>query len=155
IEISSACVIGYIGPATKPCSARAATNRPMLLARPHRKEATTNSAVAHTNNLRSPKCRVSQPVSGKAIALLTAKEVITHVAWFALPPRLPEIVGNETFAMVRSSTCMNDASARPSVVSGMLGGRKPACGRAPGSAVVADIGTCFDQPRRPRLARTI
>ena len=36
------------------------------------------------NNLRSPKRRVMKPVSGSAIALLTAKEVMTHVAWLAL-----------------------------------------------------------------------
>src|SRR4249919_2656165 len=100
----------------------------MLLARPHSREAMTNRNVAQMNSLRSPKWRVSHPVSGNAIALLTAKDVMTHVAWLALSPRLPEIVGRDTFAMVRSSTCMNDASARPSVVSAMLGGRKPLAG---------------------------
>ncbi|GHB97175.1 hypothetical protein GCM10010080_06520 [Thermomonas carbonis] len=58
--------------------------------------------------------------------MLTANEVITHVAWLALPPRLPEMVGSETLAMVVSSTCMNDAKARPSVVNAMFGGRKAA-----------------------------
>jgi hypothetical protein len=95
----------------------------MLLARPHSSEAMTNRNVAHMNSLRSPKWRVSQPVSGKAIALLTAKDVITHVAWLALPPRLPEIVGRDTFAIVRSSTCMNDASARPERGQRDVGGR--------------------------------
>ena len=98
----------------------------MLLAMPHRNEAITNAIVDHTNSLRSPKRRASQPVSGNAIAVLTANEVITHVAWFALPPRLPEMVGNETLAMVVSSTCMKLASARPSVVSATFGGRNAA-----------------------------
>src|SRR5262245_11352861 len=107
----------------------------MLLARPHSREAITNRNVAHTNNLRSPKWRVSQPVSGSAIALLTAKEVMTQVAWLALPPRLPEMVGSDTLAMVRSSTCMNDASARPIVVRATFGGRKAPAG------VGVDIGS--------------
>src|SRR5690606_34851985 len=66
-----------------------------------------------------------KPVSGSAIALLTANEVMTQVAWFALAPRLPEIAGNDTLAMVVSSTCMNDARASPIVASARLGGRKP------------------------------
>ena len=98
----------------------------MLLAIPHRNEAITNAIVDHTNNLRSPKRRASQPVSGNAIAVLTANEVITHVAWLALPPRLPEMVGNETLAMVVSSTCMKLASASPSVVNATFGGRNAA-----------------------------
>ena len=73
-----------------------------------------------------------KPVSGRAIALLTANEVMTHVAWLALAPRLPEMVGNETLAMVVSSTCMNDASARPIVASARFGG---ANGLAAGSGV--------------------
>src|SRR5690349_4732794 len=55
---------------------------------------------------------------------------MTHVAWLALAPRLPEIVGSETLAIVVSSTCMNDASARPSVASARFGGRKPFAGPA-------------------------
>jgi hypothetical protein len=35
---------------------------------------------------------------------------------------------------------MNDASARPIVVSAMFGGRKPACGIGAAFAVVADMG---------------
>src|SRR3546814_7701796 len=87
---------------------------------------------------RSPKRRVRNPVSGSAIALLTANEVITHTAWLALAPRLPEIVSNETLAMVMSSTCMNIASAMLIVASAMFGGRNgwagaPADGAAPGA----------------------
>src|SRR5688500_8486613 len=112
----------------------------MLFARPHNKDAITNRKVAQTKSLRSPKWRVSQPVSASAMALLTANEVITQVAWLALPPRLPEMVGNDTLAMVRSNTCMNDASARPSVVNARFGGRNPACGAGAAAAVaVADI----------------
>ena len=98
----------------------------MLLARPHSSEAITNASVAQVNSVRSPKRRVMKPVSGSAMALLTANEVITHVAWLELAPRLPEMVGNETLAMVVSSTCMNDASARPIVVSARFGGRNAA-----------------------------
>ena len=52
----------------------------MLWAMPHRNEAVTKARVDHMNNLRSPYLRVSQPVSGRAIALLTANEVMTQVA---------------------------------------------------------------------------
>src|SRR5258708_1854801 len=38
--------------------------------------------------------------------LATAKAVITQVPWDVLTPRLPEMVGSETLAMVESSTCM-------------------------------------------------
>jgi len=79
------------------------------------------------------------------MALLTAKEVMTQVAWLALAPRLPEMVGSETLAMVVSSTCMNDASARPTVHRAMFGGRNGAaagCGAAlgpPASSAMVDI----------------
>lgn len=52
----------------------------MLCARPHRSEVMTNASVAQTNSLRSPKRRLSQPVSGSAMAVLTANEVMTQVA---------------------------------------------------------------------------
>ena len=97
----------------------------MLLARPHRNEAITNAIVDHMNSLRSPKWRVSQPVSGRAMAVLTANEVMTQVACCELAPRLPAIVGNETLAMVVSSTCMNEASARPAVHNATLAGPAP------------------------------
>src|SRR5688572_5586301 len=104
----------------------------MLLARPHSKDAITNASVAQVNNVRSQKRRVMKPVRGRANALLTANDVITHVAWLALALRLPEMVGSETLAIVVASTCMNDASARPIVVNAMLGGRKAAAAVAGG-----------------------
>src|SRR6185437_4575258 len=105
---------------------------PRLWARPHSSEVITKASVAHTNSLRSPKRRLSQPVSGSAIAVLTANEVMTHVACCELAPRLPAMVGSETLAMVVSSTCMNEAIAKPTVQRATLGGRKPAA--APGAA---------------------
>jgi hypothetical protein len=60
--------------------------------------------------------------------VLTANEVMTQVACCELAPRLPEMAGSETLAMVVSSTCMNEASARPKVHSATLGGAKPAAG---------------------------
>jgi len=114
----------------------------MLWARPHRNEAATNASVETMNNLRSPKRRASQPVSGKAIAVLTANEVITHVAWLALPPRSPEIAGNDTLAMVVSRTCMKLARASPNVVRAMFGGAKArpsARGAGADGATVADV----------------
>src|SRR6476659_1900083 len=98
------------------------------------------------------------------MALLTANEVITHVAWLALAPRLPEIVGSETLAIVVSSTCMNDASASPIVASARFGGRN---GIAPGAAAgeagggpasSAGLSTIVDIGQRlpcGRLLRTV
>ncbi|KWV86344.1 hypothetical protein PFLmoz3_04036 [Pseudomonas fluorescens] len=56
------------------------------------------------------------------MALLTANEVITQVPCSELTPRLPEIVGNATLAMVVSSTCIKVASDRPIVAINRLGG---------------------------------
>ncbi len=51
--------------------------------------------------------------------MLTANEVITQVLWSLLTPRLPAMVGNDTLAIVVSSTCMKVASDRPIVHSAM------------------------------------
>ena len=51
----------------------------MLKAMPHRNEAMVKASVAMTNRRTSPKRRVSQPVNGSAMALLTAKAVMTQV----------------------------------------------------------------------------
>src|ERR1700722_11163106 len=48
--------------------------------------------------------------------LATAKAVITQVPWSDDTPRLPEMVGSETLAMVESSTCMKVPSASTSAV---------------------------------------
>src|SRR5581483_6637988 len=117
------CVSGYIGPAIAPCIARNNTSMPRLVDRPQSNDAIENSSVAHTNVFTSPKRRDRKPVSGNAIALATVKEVITHTDWFWLAPRLPAMVGSETLAMVRSSTCMKVPSDSPIVASGRLAGR--------------------------------
>ena len=121
--ISRLCVIGYIGPATAPCSARNSISMPMLSDTPHMNDVSENSRVHATNSFTSPKRRLRKPVSGSEIAMLTANEVITQVLWSLLTPRLPAIVGSDTLAMVVSSTCMNVASDRPNVLSARLGGR--------------------------------
>ena len=111
-----------------------------------------------------------KPVSGKAMALLTANEVMTQTAWLALAPRLPAMVGSETLAMVMSSTCMNIAIAMPIVASTRFGGEKPGmpiavlAGGAGGaasfvvSADILDSTRSFDSTRaqrepEPRLSR--
>src|SRR5216684_1598407 len=86
-----------------------------LEARPHRNEAIVNIAV-HTRNTRtSPKRLPSQPVSGMAIAALTANEVMTQVPWSALVPSSPAMCGIATFAIARSSTFMKTASESATV----------------------------------------
>ena len=54
-------------------------NMPMFGARPHSSEASTNSTMLDVNSRTMPKRWVSQPVSGTAMALETAKLVITQV----------------------------------------------------------------------------
>ncbi len=114
--------MGYSGPATKPWITRKPTSSGIEVEIPHKNDAITNNSVAHKNSFTSPKRRLSQPVSGKAMALLTAKEVMTQVPCSELTPRLPEIVGKATLAIVVSSTCMNVASDSPMVASTRLGG---------------------------------
>ena len=91
---------------------------------PQRKEVMTKSTTAAMNSLTSPKRRAIQPVSGRAMALLTAKAVMTQVPCSELTPRLPEMVVRATLAMVVSSTCMKVARDRPTVASTRLAGRK-------------------------------
>src|SRR6187431_681373 len=97
------------GPATSPCITRKAINDSMLGARPHSQEASTNSAVDRQKSLTCPNRCVSHPVSGTAIALATANEVMTHVPWLVLTPISPEMAGIDTFAMDVSSTIMKVA----------------------------------------------
>ncbi len=47
----------------------------------------------------------------------TANEVMIQVPWLVLTPRLPAMVGSETFAIVVSSTCMKVPSASAKAVS--------------------------------------
>src|SRR4051812_27636911 len=68
-----------------------------------------NNVTDQMNSFTWPKVRVSQPVSGKEIALATPNEVITHVPWSGETPRSPAIAGIDTFAMEVSSTFMNVA----------------------------------------------
>ncbi len=91
---------------------------------PQRKEVMTKSTTAAMNSLTSPKRRAIQPVSGRAMALLTAKAVMTQVPCSELTPRLPEMVVRATLAMVVSSTCMKVARERPTVARTRLAGRK-------------------------------
>src|SRR5690348_4357265 len=137
METSRLWVSGYIGPAIAPWIARNMTSMPRLVEMPQQKDAIENSSVAHTKVFTSPKRRDRKPVSGSAIALATVNEVITHTDWFWLAPRLPAMVGSETLAMVRSSTCMKVPSDSPIVASGRLAGRNSP--KEPGWAEVEDI----------------
>src|SRR5690348_11569298 len=96
---------------------------PRLVEKPQAIEHTENNKVAHRNGLTSPNRRVRNPVRGRVIALATVNEVITQVDWSWLAPRLPAIVGSDTFAIVMSSTCMKVPSDRPMVASARLDGR--------------------------------
>src|SRR5580692_7559438 len=116
IEISSACEPGIIGPETPPCRMRKKIRDGRLQATPHRKEATVKASTEKQNVRTTPYRPISQPVNGTPMPLATAKEVITQVPWSDDTPRLPEMVGSETLAMVESSTCMKVPSASTSAV---------------------------------------
>ena len=91
---------------------------------PQSQEANTNNRVEIKNNRTSPKRFASQPVIGIEMAFATPNEVITQVPCSELTPRLPEMVGRATLAMVVSSTCMKVARDRPMVAITRLGGEK-------------------------------
>ncbi len=115
MESISAWDSGIRGPATAPCTTRAAISSGMLGASPHMIEATVNSIVASKNSRTWPRRSASRPVSGMEIAVATVKEVMTQVPCVALMPMVPAIVGTDTLAMVVSSTCMKVASDTPKV----------------------------------------
>src|SRR5690348_3086623 len=135
MDTSRLWVSGYIGPATAPWIARNITSIARLVERPQHSEAIENSAVAHTNVRTSPKRRERNPVNGNAIALATVNDVMTQTDWSWLAPRLPAMVGSETLAIVRSSTCMKVPSESPIVASGRLAGRNSP--KLPAAAVAA------------------
>ena len=112
---SSVCDSGIIGPATAPCSTRNASSIGMLVEMPQPHDAIEKSSIESTKSFTSPTRRASQPVSGTAIALLTAKDVITHVPWEGDTPSSPEMPGMETLAMEESSTTMKLAAASATV----------------------------------------
>src|SRR5512133_2483812 len=82
----------------------------MFGARPHSHDAMTNSITLPTNSLTWPKRCESHPVSGTAMALATAKLVMTQVPWLGLTARLPAIAGSDTLAIDVSSTFMKVAA---------------------------------------------
>src|ERR1700722_5307180 len=112
----SAWLPGIIGPDTAPCRTRKAIKDGRLHASPHSREAMVNKATDMAKVRTTPNRCISQPVSGTDTPLATANEVMTQVPWSELTPRLPAIVGMETFAMEVSSTCMNVPSARATAV---------------------------------------
>ena len=84
---------------------------PRLVDIPHRKDAATNNTTLEMNKRTAPNRWVRKPVSGTAIALATANEVITQVPWLKLTPRSPDSAGIDTLAIDTSSTFMNVANA--------------------------------------------
>src|ERR1700692_3517009 len=101
--MSSAWLPGIMGPDTAPCSTRKAIRDGGPQASPQSRDAIVKSATDTTKVRTTPKRCMSQPVSGTDTPLATANEVMTHVPWSELTPRLPAIVGMETFAMEVSS----------------------------------------------------
>ncbi len=69
-----------------------------------------NRITLAMNRRTCPKRCVSQPVSGTAMALATAKLVMTQVPCVVLTPRSPEMAGSDTFAIDVSSTFMKVAA---------------------------------------------
>src|SRR3984885_3330371 len=128
---SSACDPGMIGPETPPCTTRKRISSVMLVERPQRNDMTVNNATDVTKVCTTPNRRINHPVNGTDTPLATAKEVMIQVPWSDETPRLPAMVGIETFAMVVSSTCMNVASASArSVTPRGIPPEEAACGTA-------------------------
>src|SRR5512143_2877360 len=116
----------------------------MFGAMPHSHDAITNSTTLAVNSRTWPNRCVSQPVSGTAIALATANDVITQVPCDGLTPMSPAIAGIDTLAIDVSSTFMNVASESATVPStralpsrGGNAGRGGPAGRAGGAAGAA------------------
>src|SRR5215472_15370098 len=163
MEINSACEPGIIGPDTAPCTTRKISSDGKSQATPHRNDATVNSATDAAKVVTRPKRPVSQPVRGTETPLAIANSVMTQVPSLALTPRLPEMVGIETLAMVESSTCMKVPSASATEINAS----RPPCSAA-GTAVCGGIAagsdagagedawagvSAVDMQGRPRRAR--
>src|SRR6187551_2497139 len=84
----------------------------MLGASPHIHEARTNRITLAQKRRTWPKRCDNHPVKGTAMALATAKLVMTHVPWLGLTPRSPAMAGSDTLAIEESSTFMNVAADR-------------------------------------------
>src|SRR5581483_2699058 len=131
-----------------PCMRRKNTSIGRLVDRPHSIDIATNSVTERQNVRTSPKRLAIQPVSGTMIALATEYELMTHVPWLALTPRLPAMFGTATFAIERSRISMNVANATATVsnasgapCSGLSAGAWPAGTLMAGSARrVAEVG---------------
>ena len=87
----------------------------MFGARPHISEVIMNRITLAMNRRTCPKRWVMKPVSGTAMALDTAKLVMTQVPCVALTPRSPAMAGNETLAIDESSTFMKVAAESATV----------------------------------------
>src|ERR1700691_1074092 len=128
---SNACDPGMMGPETPPCNTRKIISSVMFVEMPQRNDAAVNNATDVTKVRTTPNRRINHPVSGTDTPLATAKEVMIQVPWSDETPRLPAMVGIETFAMVVSSTCMNVASASArSVILRGIPTEEAACGTA-------------------------
>ena len=121
----------------------------MLGARPHSHEASTNSSTLTTNKRTWPKRCDSQPVRGTAIALATAKLVMTQVPWLGLTPRSPAMAGSETLAIDVSSTFMKVAADR-AIVPHMRA--EPSSGGWAIKAGAEDMADRGKRLNRPRLS---
>src|SRR6185295_803810 len=102
-----------------------------------------NRSVDAAKSLTWPKRCVSQPVSGTAMALATANDVITHVPWLELTPMSPEMAGIDTLAIDVSSTIMNvaaDSAIVPSTRSTPSSGACWAGGAGAGDGFGAAVG---------------
>ena len=82
---------------------------------PHNQEAKTNKKIENKNNLTSPKYLASHPDKGIEMALDTANDVITHVAWLVDVPRFPAIVESATLAIVKSKICKKATVANATI----------------------------------------
>src|SRR5664279_5308633 len=127
----------------------------MLVASPHSHDPRTNSSVDSMKSRTGPKRWVSQPVSGTAMALATANDVMTHVPWLVLTARSPDIAGMETLAIDVSSTTMNvaaDSANVPATRLAPVSGAGTAGGTAGGAVEAGAAAIVVVMWRRARCA---
>lgn len=146
IEISSDCVIGYIGLVMKFCSVCDIISMFMFCVRLYNSEVMMKVRVVQMNSLCLLKWWLIQLVSGSVMVVLIVNEVMIQVVCCELVLRLLVMVGSEMLVMVVLSICMNDVIVRFMVYRVMLGGRnlEVVVGVVGVFGVLGVVGVCVD-----------
>ncbi len=141
-----------------PCTARAATSMPWLVASPHVIEASVKSVTPPRNMRRCPNRSPSRPPRSRKPPNVSRYALTTHASDVSEKPRSSRIDGSATFTIVVSSTIIrsprhrtNSASQRVRVSSALI--RKSfrvGSGRVDDAAFAELIGPAADESPRYR-----